>query len=1655
MSGTFHSAATWSAFKLELPELKQKVATRRYPINLLLEWIYVINKQFSSFAQGEEEVVIEEIIKELMPRMSHDSNSLAMFYNILRVTRPNGTNLSEAIVYIPIKYHYLLLNELKNLMTVCDPPHWVFDGDVNSYIETKSFRDSISMLSRCDLYPNGNNIDGFKTMIEGYTIALWIKFDNKMGNMKGFTLLTCRTKDGNISVFVSNQLPDGCWNIIITINTSTNPGVPINCKVLIPVNEWTLLTLRHHKGYHPNTDTLALFINGEETVESNELPFPFINFKQFVEATWLIGEGFHGKIASMAVYNQEIEKHNIKLLYDMTPHNPTFTHANVSVPLSSADTGNSYLGSKLTKNKEVCKILPFFCLCPIHSNDAFGVLKVIPGKLTHDCVEMIPQPYDIDDLSKYMIPETKGSCNGILGSSILHSCKLAGGCAVPLYLIWSYSMLLRNTDNTQQAVYPPHIVQECISASIDVLAKMIRNSSALKEQFLQIHGFHLISNCLFKFFLCKKENLVVLNEECDLQLVDSCIELTSALGIDVLSGDGISAALQGLLFDFRIWSQCSLLCRSHLLDGISKIIDFSGEQIYRSIGAQRLLDMIRVHILSTDGNGDVLDPKARLDSIVGIADTSHLFLNLCVLYALQLYEKQQRVQVNPHLVVPELSAMIKCLEETTDALIAERLLRLLDNYRMNEESRPAVLRVLKELKYVDQTAVSLLSKRKFSLNVRKQAMSLVYWIVCEDLADMSVNLNKLMKQYHANGSISNPFNLIDATNTTGGSNASMSQQRRNEQLKNNFINNIKKPALKAWKDISMLSELIYRQLRDNLWDDVSELEHIFEYFIYDKPTGPLGSKPWLVLPLLPSCFAKICGVDGAACQTVLNSLNIKMKSDDSILELLSSLDDSYWMRPLLYIALNGELIYYNSRLPSSDKGSAYRGAELALNASEMCLMSIVNVLEYKLKSSFSNSSDASKTFEFFDKSLKAQCMATFSSDMALYTQMQAKIMKRVVSFILHRLMSISSSSTSQAIIKLLQTIFKFIHENCLCGGEVLQLRNLAPKGKVTESNEPPGHSKEELQILSFVMDIMVSLHKQATAANWSMKGLEKPIFDTGLAIVMGSMIKADLVCANRIYTVIIDQLKYMSSPIGAASSNQYREFVYGVSSHIYRINTTYKLSNSVMEAYNSTIYSMTHLFIELRHESVPDHVLPTLDNMHGVETLDVLSIHKLIEASLGGSGVSNNYTTTSPSGSSKNTGASLDQLQSDDEFAMFEDRSSNSGTNSPNLAGIIESDTYFMADDKFYEWLSNRNATLHERIEVERSRLSTSMASAGIIAEATSKYWKRLKRKVENEVFYDAHPCQYKLNVSHEGVYPSRAHLVIRPRFEILEETSHSYNSPVKSEEDSKSVSSPAVSSVEYGDEEARRALAKACVGYIKNVTQIEEEAVAAAAGGSSDASKGVATNDMDELYKYVDKAPGDTWGLVDQDEFEEGGASLVGAVSVPHSTSDAAGTRPPDNGESNMESIRDIRLLEEAIKNRKEVDTAPLHSRSTRRISNAEPSITAKVMMVTASGSFHGQLSFNGKDIYFTSSLQDNDLHDSAVVNAVSLRIRRRRWTISFVHAIYLRRYRLRDSAMEVFFKRGKHRNFFVDFGHTKENRSLTYLLTHLLTHSPTYSLT
>jgi hypothetical protein len=98
-----------------------------------------------------------------------------------------------------------------------------------------------------------------------------------------------------------------------------------------------------------------------------------------------------------------------------------------------------------------------------------------------------------------------------------------------------------------------------------------------------------------------------------------------------------------------------------------------------------------------------------------------------------------------------------------------------------------------------------------------------------------------------------------------------------------------------------------------------------------------------------------------------------------------------------------------------------------------------------------------------------------------------------------------------------------------------------------------------------------------------------------------------------------------------------------------------------------------------------------------------------------------------------------------------------------------------------------------------------------------------------------------------------------------------------------------------------------------------------------------------------------------------------------------------------------DVRLVEENYRQGKGVETGPCHS-GTRRVGSGAVVLESRVIMITASGNFWGTLSLNGKEIFFSSSLEPEDGHkdDNAAVNLVKkLRMRRRKWGVIILFII------------------------------------------------------
>jgi hypothetical protein len=204
-----------------------------------------------------------------------------------------------------------------------------------------------------------------------------------------------------------------------------------------------------------------------------------------------------------------------------------------------------------------------------------------------------------------------------------------------------------------------------------------------------------------------------------------------------------------------------------------------------------------------------------------------------------------------------------------------------------------------------------------------------------------------------------------------------------------------------------------------------------------------------------------------------------------------------------------------------------------------------------------------------------------------------------------------------------------------------------------------------------------------------------------------------------------------------------------------------------------------------------------------------------------------------------------------------------------------------------------------------------------LAADATDKFWTKLRRKIEAEYLDDAHQCQWKLGVAHEGFFPGRRRVVLRPRFDVAADagmggartrSGDGQDSPAAGPSprtggrlslgasvddldgglvDIDDVASPEAS------ERLKLALARSLAGHILDVTS--KEAVDAAADGhdlSADLAGAAAAPHKAAAPAGTNKgpasasataaaaasvavaaaaAPGTGWGLVDADGSEEG----------------------------------------------------------------------------------------------------------------------------------------------------------------------------------------
>ena len=298
----------------------------------------------------------------------------------------------------------------------------------------------------------------------------------------------------------------------------------------------------------------------------------------------------------------------------------------------------------------------------------------------------------------------------------------------------------------------------------------------------------------------------------------------------------------------------------------------------------------------------------------------------------------------------------------------------------------------------------------------------------------------------------------------------------------------------------------------------------------------------------------------------------------------------------------------------------------------------------------------------------------------------------------------------------------------------------------------------------------------------------------------------------------------------------------------------------------------------------------------------------------------------------------------------------------------LPSSEQFAENKGFVNWLKVRQGIIAERVDTERARLTRIMNAQDLSAEATKKFWRKCRRKIESESLGEAHKCQWKLGVAHEGNFFGRKRIVLRPRYDNIYQ--------VKVEE------TAIDRETEISSDELNRALARQCSGYIRDVTQSEAGADVKEESADFKATEGkVSLEDgkADVNAKAATVIPGTGWGLVDADGSDEG-FGVVGLIQDPVyivdesnnagskrvapskcTTADTKSDKTSPVPEPNLvgDMMGDVHVLEESVRmGRGVVETGPCHT-GTYRIGSGPAKLEARVVMVTASGNFWGQGDF------------------------------------------------------------------------------------------------
>lgn len=1522
-------------------------------------------------------------INSLLCRCSVKSSTVCKLFDLLRRSVKAQQKPDEQ-EYFPVYFHPTLLSTLKERMKVDNPSYIKFPANKESFVQVSPTLWSFS---------------------RSYTLCVWLKSPAPVAAKK-CELFSLSTPIMEITMTLSSNVKQkGSWTTVIDTASKSKGSYEISGNLEMNENEWNLITVKFISNNNNDNGQLSICVNGTVFIE-NDILFP--TSESIVEGHWRFGKDYGGMISSITLYEEELPLPYLQLIYNLGPYISDISKA-VVCPKSSAESGHMPLGTLITKEKsfggKICKIQTIFSVNSTTVEAANACIFPRLGKYYTESSDMVSVPMERDS---FIFISLSGQCSLVLNESWIESVMEAGGCILPMHLIWVYSTIKFDGKNESEiAVDDDFVSMRCsVVECLGLLSGLIKCHTDLKEQFIQMHGFHILSYILSNLPPELKKSLI------DVKFVDACCSLVDSLGTDSTRGDGICAAMQGLLFDFRIWGCCNIKLLRYYLEKVSNLSLKAGDSLFRCVGVQRILDIFRVHVAKIV---DSISPQSS--DYQTATDCSDEFLRLLIIIKDSALVGAQKSKGN---ICIETDALLLSLEESSSNLLIERILRLLGNIRFTSPS--SLQQSLTSFRYHDTTTISLWLKKGMSLEVRAHALQNLLWLLscqCKSVPHHILELRKKIKS--STLPLSSNYNISSRqklSGETGKLKATLDEYSRQ-------VN-------KHWRNLNMLNEVIANALQDNVWGNVSpsclSVQKIAEAHLVGNSNDlanmlsiVMNEKAvdlWWILPFLPILMAHVSAEVG---ERHIMQINVSFKTDEVQSEMLSCMDDKSWVDILLQIAVIG--VFQYSRIRTSVTSDSIQWTSLIEKPlstyTELAIDALSIVIDYIIKYHID---DISELWDYFQNTLTSIVKSNVS-EIRTAAILEERILRRTSLLLLKRIATTADEVWSYNMMTSVESVFVTIQKRNLCDNlsaqstvreDLLYLDTIDHHNIVDPKIMLEFESNEKFQVLCFVSDIIGAIRKLSRRISFG--GIEWILLKRGFLLIVDHLKVLQDTTIIRITQELLHVIKKFSETTGIFSEKKFTKFI---------LATMYKLRDAAVDkslnlvmrrAFTDMIFNIIKYYSDFRIKFSPnmpfhteavvklllcteschdiDLVFSILDTMKKETASNIISFDDNVEDN---GGVIVEPATDRYDNDSTALKKNEDLLLDLGEESARVDIPKPSQIEQVDVFSPIENNS--SVNNGYVNFLKIRQGIISERIDSERARLTRNMNAQDISLEAVRKHWRKLRRKIESESFLEAHRCQWKLSVAHEGQFFGRKRVVLRPRFDNL---SVSVQQPAAEDEFNLSSNPEA----DMSSDELNRALA---YGYINDVTRDENENIL----GVSEKEDPNDPKKFQELLEneVVGSIPGSGWGLVDADGSDEGygviGVEKLSATGVT-GTSDELKQKSIANPDGNSslldicqpgDMISDIQYLDELRRSgRVIVETGPSHSGS-HRVESSPTKYESRVVMVTASGNCWGQLSLNEDELFFRSTFETEDARkeDNAAINLnKEQRLRRRRWTVS-----------------------------------------------------------